>query len=455
MPTKGITGKRIRERRLLHGMKQAELAAEVGISASYLNLIEHDRRRIGGKLLLEIARRLDADVSALTEGAQAELLDGLRSAAAYAGEQSLDRRAAIEVAASEQLAGRFPGWAGLIVSQSQQIAMLERSLEGLSDRLAHDPFLSESLHAMLSSVTAIRSTASILRNTPNIDEDWRKRFQANIFDDSTRLAETSQALVSWFDTMAQRDVGFATPLERAEALLDARGHHLPELEENPDGAADLARDLAAGQSAAFLSVVQRIVTQYAALSRALPLGRVRAALSRLGFDPGALAQDLGAPPHDVLRRLATLPPGPDVPQLGLIQCDAAGALTFRRRLEGFAMPKFGAACALWPLFQALHMPLTPLSQRVEMPGGQVFDTYSVAWHSVAAQFGRAPVCDAVMLVVPTSDASSDSLSDSASPERAADARARRDAAPVGGSCRLCPREVCAARREPSIVLEGL
>ena len=43
-----LTGNRIRERRLVLGMKQADLAEAVGISASYLNLIEHNRRRIGG-----------------------------------------------------------------------------------------------------------------------------------------------------------------------------------------------------------------------------------------------------------------------------------------------------------------------------------------------------------------------------------------------------------------------
>jgi len=50
-----LTGSRIRERRLMIGLRQADLAREVDISASYLNLIEHNRRRIGGKLLVDIA----------------------------------------------------------------------------------------------------------------------------------------------------------------------------------------------------------------------------------------------------------------------------------------------------------------------------------------------------------------------------------------------------------------
>ena len=77
-----LTGTRIRERRMMIRMRQSELARAVGISASYLNLIEHNKRRIGGKLLVDIAKTLSADASALTEGAEVALLDGLRQVVA-------------------------------------------------------------------------------------------------------------------------------------------------------------------------------------------------------------------------------------------------------------------------------------------------------------------------------------------------------------------------------------
>ena len=76
-----LTGNRIRERRLVLGMKQADLAEAVGISASYLNLIEHNRRRIGGKLLVALARVLTVEPAQLSEGADATLYDALQSVA--------------------------------------------------------------------------------------------------------------------------------------------------------------------------------------------------------------------------------------------------------------------------------------------------------------------------------------------------------------------------------------
>ncbi|MBN9022089.1 MAG: helix-turn-helix transcriptional regulator, partial [Rhizobiales bacterium] len=67
-------GQRIRKRRQEMRLSQAALAAEVGISASYLNLIEHNRRTIGGALLHRIAERLALDSRALAGTEEARLI---------------------------------------------------------------------------------------------------------------------------------------------------------------------------------------------------------------------------------------------------------------------------------------------------------------------------------------------------------------------------------------------
>ena len=79
----GSTGARLRERRIAVGLKQAELAEMVGISASYLNLIEHNRRRIAGKLLINLASALNLDAGILSEGAQSSLVGRLKECASH------------------------------------------------------------------------------------------------------------------------------------------------------------------------------------------------------------------------------------------------------------------------------------------------------------------------------------------------------------------------------------
>jgi transcriptional regulator with XRE-family HTH domain len=83
-----LTGTRIRDRRLLVGMKQSALAEAAGISPSYLNLIEHNRRKIGGKLLIGLARALGVEPGVLSDGADATIHDTLRAAAHGAGRRA-------------------------------------------------------------------------------------------------------------------------------------------------------------------------------------------------------------------------------------------------------------------------------------------------------------------------------------------------------------------------------
>src|SRR5690606_5653758 len=67
-------GIRIRRRRIAAGLSQTGLARALGISASYLNLIENNKRAIGGTLLLRIAERLGIDLALLSGESEARAI---------------------------------------------------------------------------------------------------------------------------------------------------------------------------------------------------------------------------------------------------------------------------------------------------------------------------------------------------------------------------------------------
>lgn len=426
MPRAGLTGSRIRARRLDLGLRQADLAQDLGISASYLNLIEHDRRRIGGKLLVQAARLLGSDVATLTRGAEVALIEGLRDALAHAPETTPgpDR--------TEEFASRFPDWAAFAVGQARRIAALERAVETLNDRMTHDPFLSAALHDVLSTVTAIRSTSAILTDDGEIDRDWQARFHRNLLEDSQRLAESAQGLVRYLDAGAQEATRLATPQEELEAWLAAVGHHLADLE---SGAADPQDLLPEGASGAARALMLAHGHQYLADARAIPLDDLRQALTADRFDPQTLATRFGGDLHRLFRRLACLPEGVNGRAVGLVICDGSGTLTFRKPVDGFPMPRFGAACPLWPLFLALTRPHAPLTDLVEQAGQMRprFVTFAQSAYRPGAGIGAVPLITSAMLILPE------------------DGAAPGDATPVGTSCRICPRAQCPARREPAIV----
>ncbi|PJE31373.1 hypothetical protein SAMN06297129_3512 [Pseudooceanicola antarcticus] len=434
-----LTGTRIRERRMLLGLRQSELAKRAGISASYLNLIEHNRRRIGGKLLLSLAETLEVEPSALSEGAEAALLAQLRQAAADRPEAGAD------LERIEEFTGRFPGWAQLVAQQSRRLGTLERTVEALTDRLAHDPHLAASLHEVLSTVTAIHATSEILVGDEPIEPEWRARFHRNIHEDSARLAEGARRLVEDLGE-EERAEEVTSPQEAVEGFLSANGFHFPALE---GGAGPVAVEdlLEAGRgqlsSRAARLIAGRVLERYAADAAALPVVRVAEALPEGGaLDPAALGARLGADPGRMMRRLATLPAdllaAKGQAPLGLVACDASGTLTFRKPLDHFPLPRFGAACPLWPLFQALSRPMMPLSQVIRLAGRSegVFLTHAIAQPAGPQVANRDPTFEAHMLIQP-------------GPVEAND-----DLPRVGVTCRICPKADCRGRREPSIMAEG-
>jgi transcriptional regulator with XRE-family HTH domain len=431
MPRTALTGIRIRERRLAQGMRQAVLAQQVGISAAYLNLIEHNKRRIGGKLLLNIARALDVDPSALSAGAEEGLRDALQAAAHSAPE------AASELAEIDQFAGRFPGWAKLIADQQSRLTMLERRLSQLSDRLAHDPFLSDTLHEVLSTITSVRSTSSILANTPDIEDAWRRRFHNNIYEDSARLAATAQSLVSYFDALGQEEHSFAAPQEALDAFLEAQDYHIAALEGPGAQPSQIVARAPQLHTPMTRPLAEQVLGRYAVDARALPMDQLIQATRAHGYNPMGLAQGLGQPLPLVLRRMAALPVQDDLPRFGLVECDVSGALTFRKPLGVFTVPHMGAACALWPLFQALTRPMVPLVQAVEIKAGKPLTCIAIAQHSMAPAAHIPPSLTATMLIA----------------ERGV-IHSPDPALPLGPTCRLCTRNDCSARREVSILQAG-
>ena len=81
MSRSALTGTRIRARRTLRGIRQTDLAREVGVSPSYLNLIEHNRRKVSAPLLSALAQALGVSSDALVEDSDTQLVEGARAAA--------------------------------------------------------------------------------------------------------------------------------------------------------------------------------------------------------------------------------------------------------------------------------------------------------------------------------------------------------------------------------------
>ncbi|MEO3430948.1 short-chain fatty acyl-CoA regulator family protein [Pelagibius sp. CAU 1746] len=236
MPTP-LIGLRIRERRKELGLTQTELAARIGISVSYLNLIEHNKRSIGGRLLLQIAEELDVGLEMLDGATERRLVGDLNEALA----EPLFDQLRLDPASIGDLVGRHPEWAQALVTLHRAFLDRSQAMHALADRLNQDPFLGDAIHRILTNVSAIRSISEILTSVEDVDAAQQHRFHTILSEESARLSSAAQGLSTFFDK-AHTATRSTTPTEEVDDFILENRAHFPVLE---DAAKRLRRRLGA------------------------------------------------------------------------------------------------------------------------------------------------------------------------------------------------------------------
>ncbi|MBK0399138.1 DUF2083 domain-containing protein [Limibaculum sp. M0105] len=452
---RSIIGARIRERRRAIGITQTELARRIGISPSYLNLIESNKRGVGERLLGSIARELSVPLEDLDGAAERRLLDQLREVAAdpRLGGLGIDGNEAGE------LLGRYPAWARAIETLARSERELAAMVRAMSDRLTHDPFLGEAVHRMLTHTAALRSASEILTEVPDLEPPQRERFEAILATESRRLSDVGGALAAYFDR-SHTTRSAITPMDEVDALFEAYGNRFDAIETAVSGVriaddadepalAAAARNAAAAAIGALIEDAEEIESEaarsrarvmllrYAADAVALKDDAFAADAHAVGYDLDLLAQRCGQPHDRVCRRLTSLEPAAGRPRLGYIARNAAGVLIDCISIPGFAPARHGEACPLWVDCRAGGFPGRTLRQRAVFPTGLGFVFVARARHVGQAGFGQPVLHVTDLLAMDEHDATLTVYGPGRNNELTAEA--------VGTSCRICPREDCAHR----------
>src|SRR5579875_1568481 len=107
-----LIGPTIRRLRQEQGMTQQALAGRLGVSPSYLNLIEHDQRAVTASLLIKLGAELRVDLAALSGQTERQIEAGLREALA----DPLLGLESVAEAEMRTLAGGAPGVARAVLA---------------------------------------------------------------------------------------------------------------------------------------------------------------------------------------------------------------------------------------------------------------------------------------------------------------------------------------------------
>jgi predicted transcriptional regulator/DNA-binding XRE family transcriptional regulator len=481
----GLSGLKIRALRKRAGITQAELARRARVSPSYLNLIEANKRAVAGVLLDRIARGLGVERSELDGGAERRLVESLNEIISDPALASGDN----VPADAEGLVGRAAPWAELILALYRAYQDQAQAVTALADRLNRDPFLGESIHRVLTNVTAIRSAAEILDDPAPIDEETRRRFLAIIASDSHKLSEAAQALMAFFDS-AQTRVRSATPMEHIDAFIFEEDNHFPELEaaaeaflrslprgetaesvaahiaglKGPeDGAARNRMRVLRGAAARIagaetLEIVARhpalaseparelavsALHSYFAGAVLMPYEAFIEAAEALRYDVDGLARRFGVSYEQAAHRLATLRRrGAEGVPFAFMRSDPSGYVTKRLPLAALPLPRYGTACPLWPVYGAFQSPGTTARLFGTLPSGDTFLFFARAVEKGAAPVGMPRRLLSVMLACPAGEARKVCYGDGID-------RASATVA-LGTVCRLCSRD-CDYRQEAAVI----
>ncbi|MEQ8750798.1 MAG: helix-turn-helix transcriptional regulator, partial [Amphiplicatus sp.] len=102
-----LLGPQIRRLRREHGLTQAQMAGELGVSPSYVNLIERNQRPVSADLLVRMAAAYDLDLAAFSDDRADDLFASLADAVA----DPIFQQAGVNREDAQELAGGNPALA--------------------------------------------------------------------------------------------------------------------------------------------------------------------------------------------------------------------------------------------------------------------------------------------------------------------------------------------------------
>jgi len=342
MAARALLGSKLRRLRREHRIAQSSLARQLGISPSYLNLIEHNQRPITVPLQLKLAEVFRLDPQSFARDDEARLLGDLSELISNPAfpDHGLDADGLRDLIGSVPEAGRA------LASLFRAYLSARQEVESLTETLSEDTSFTTSTHELRNLLASVRSFAEILHDNADLPKAEQRRFQGIVVEQSERLTETVNQMLAFAPDNSLRPPGTAAPAEAIGDFLQDHENHFPALEAAAEA---LAGRLAwqADEGPARLAAV---------LERDFALGVERAAEGdRQGrderIDPasGRLVLSLALPPASqafrMLRRLAVEAERPLLQRL----LDGAGIVDATAREIGLvALGGYLAAAMVMP-----------------------------------------------------------------------------------------------------------
>jgi predicted transcriptional regulator/DNA-binding XRE family transcriptional regulator len=440
-------GPRLRRLRRDLGLTQADMAADLDVSASYIALLERNNRPLTADLLVRLAQSYSIDMAALAGNSGADetaRLQAVLKDPIFAG---------VDLASLEigDVVANYPGVAEALLRlyttyQEEQLALADRGAETragaegeASDPVAESrrflaarrnsfPTLDDAAERLAQAVSAQDTVVGYLKARHNLRV---RRLPSSVMVGSMRRLDRHRREVLLDDALDGASQAFQLALQLAYLELDA---------EIDAVLADGAFATEGGER-----LTRRALASYAAAALLMPYSAFARAVETRRYDVEALARQFGCSFEQTAHRLTTLQkPGAERVPFFFIRVDPAGNVSKRLDGAGFPFARHGGGCPLWSVHNVFRTPREIVTQWLELPDGQRFFSIARTVTAGGGAFGTPRVERAIALGCAAEHAGRliyTAERPGAGPETAT---------PIGVTCRLCQRTECTARSEPPI-----
>jgi predicted transcriptional regulator/transcriptional regulator with XRE-family HTH domain len=435
-------GRRLRHLRRELGLNQSAMAAEIGVSPSYLNHLERNQRPVTAQVLLKLAEIYDVDLKSFAaeggEGIGAAQLAEIFADPMFGG-------LAVPRYELSEVADNAPGVADAVSRLYAALVELRRQPatgEEDSERAPLSPqnWVRDHIQAGRNHFAyleeAAETQAGALGDPLSMAEPMRRRLKEG-FGIEARVVppEVLDGASQHYDLHRKRLL--LSALLRPESRTFALAYQLALIEFRP--LLEKMVEAAAPPDAPTQRLLHMSLANYAAGAIMMPYAPFLAAAETHRYDIDRLCALFGASVEQVAHRLTTLGRnGARGIPFFMLRVDAAGNISKRFAGEAFPFSRYGGTCPRWNLHSAFQTPGRVVTQMVETPDGQRFFTISRTVPRATRLDAREDSQLAIGLGCDVRHAPRILYADGL-------ALADPDAIPIGPACTICPRIRCPQR----------
>lgn len=449
-------GGKLRRLRQEQRLNQAQMAAELGISPSYLNLLESNQRPVTVNILIRLAERFQVDLASLGGEDDARLTSDLMEVLAdpiFEGQdvKTSDVRDLVSTIPSvgKALVALYHAYrrGGAIASPNADAMEADSVTAGLPSEE-----VTEFLQRRLNHIAELETAAETLWQENGLNQQTLQNDLVRVLSQRFAVdveivpAASIPGLLRHYNPLSRRLL--LSEMLPAPSRTFQLAHQIAFL--------GYRREIEAVVSGGKFSTAEAdslasaALANYFAAAVMMPYVRYLEAARQVRYDLDILQNRFGVSFEQACHRLTTLRrPGAEGVPFHLIRVDIAGNISKRFSASGIHIARFGAACPRWNVYDAFATPGMLRVQVSRMPEGQVFFCVARTISTAGRQLSRGGLPNRVgQLSIGLGCAAH-----YAGEIVYADGLNLDDpmiVTPIGVSCRTCPRTDCSDRAMPAL-----